>query len=117
MSEQENIILVQKLEGIANYVSRFLNQYKTQLLMKGYRLKKEGDIVLKTGLISKTDIGGWLKVEKKIPKKTLIKVRCAAKEDDIIFTVSSAKQKKDIPPELLVELESLIEKTLQKLKI
>ena len=113
----EHIILEQKLEGIADYVNRFLNQYKTQLLMKGYRLKREGDIVLKTGIISKMDIGGWLQVEKKIPRKTLVKVQCLAKEDDIIFTVSSAKQKRDIPPELFVELESLIEKTLQKLKI
>lgn len=116
MSE-EKIILLQKLEGIADYVSRFLNQYKTQLLMKGYRLKKEGDIVLKTGIISKIDMGGWLKVEKKIPSKTRIKVQCRKEDEDIIFTVSSAKQKKEIPPELLVELESLIEKTRQKLQI
>ncbi len=40
-----------------------------------------------------------------------------SEDDDIIFTVSSAKQKNEIPPELLVELESLIEKTRQKLKI
>ena len=116
MSE-EKIFLTQKLEGIGDYVSRFLNQYKTQLLMKGYRLKKEGDLVLKTGIITKIDMGGWLKVEKKIPTKTLIKVQCKREEEDVIFTVSSAKKKVDIPSELLVEMENLIEKTRQKLQI
>lgn len=119
MSE-DNIVLVQKLQGISDHVRRFLNQYKTQLLMKGYKLKTEGDIVLKKGFLfeTKTNIGGWIKVEipkTLLPKRTLIKVQCQSEGNDLIFTASSARQNVEIPPEFLIELESLIEKTLQKI--
>jgi len=119
MSE-ENIVLEKKLEGIADYVRRYLNQYKAQLLMKGYRLIREWNIQPKKGMISRRGIGGMVKIEKKFKDKHLIKhlikIMCCIDEDDVVFRAWSAKPKKQIPPELIAELENLTEITLEKLK-
>jgi len=113
---EENMFLEQKLEGLADHVSRYLNLLKSQLLMKGYKLKKEWDVQEKTGILSRRDIGGMLQVEKKFKKKHQIKIKTKIDEDDILFSAWSAKSKKEIPPELIVELEKILEKTLEKIK-
>lgn len=113
---EENLFLEQKLEGLADHVSKYLNLLKSQLLMKGYKLKKEWDVQEKTGILSRRDIGGMLQVEKKFKKKHQIKIKTKIDEDDIVFSAWSAKSKKEIPPELIVELEKILEKTLEKVK-
>ena len=86
--------------------------------MRGYRLKKEWDVKVKTGTFSKRDIGGMIQIEKKFKKKNQIKIRVTIdeSEEDILFTAWSPKPKKEVPPELFVELEKILEKTLEKLK-
>ena len=52
MSIDERTFLDLKFEDMGEKVRRFLNSFKGQIVLKGYRLKKERNVKSKAGLIA-----------------------------------------------------------------
>ena len=115
MSIEERTLLDLKFEDMGEKVSRFLNSFKGQIVLKGYKLKKEKDVKVKAGVIARRDVGGWLNIEKKMGKKFKLRIKCAAPDDDISFQIWARKDVV-IPPEMIAELEKAAIKVKEKLE-
>ena len=114
MSIEDRTFLDLKFEDIGDKVSRFMNSFKGQIVLKGYKLKKEREVKAKAGKIARRDIGAWLNVEKIMGKKYKLRIKCAAPDDDILFQIWARKDE-EIPPEMIAELEKAAIKIKDKL--
>lgn len=119
MSDRELIVDI-TLDGLADNVSSFMNKYKSQLLLKGYAIKNEWDIMESAGgrIIGrrKVDLGGGIEVEKKVGKKFKVQLEIRAVDDDIRLTVWPSKKKQEIPMVMVDELEKSARTVESKIK-
>ncbi|MHA1381875.1 MAG: hypothetical protein ACTSRG_26185 [Candidatus Helarchaeota archaeon] len=119
MSEEQEFILDVKVDGLADKVNSFFNKYKSELVMKGYTLKKEWNLKESVGgkIIGrqKVDYGGGIEIEKKVGKKYKVKLEFRAVDEDIRITSWSSKAKDEVSPVISEELQKLVEKVKGKI--
>ncbi|MHA1300721.1 MAG: hypothetical protein ACTSO9_14995 [Candidatus Helarchaeota archaeon] len=118
MSEELSLDI--KIEGLGDKVNSFFNKYKSELVIKGYSLKKEWNLKESVGgkVIGRrsVDLGGGIEVEKKVGKKYKVKLEFRAVDDDIRLTGWPSKAKEEISPVIIEELQKMADKVKGKMQ-
>jgi hypothetical protein len=118
MSEQ-TLALDVKVEGRGDKANSFFNKLKSELVLKGYALKKEWNLKESVGgkVIGRraVDLGGGIEVEKKVGQKIKLKIECRAVDDDLRLTAWPSSAKDQVSPVITEELQKMVDKVKEKM--